>query len=568
MILDSIRSAVDFASQLPRYREILHILFKYGFADVLKLVTLQRVLKMEDAVITLHKDDAILSQPLPVRLRLALEELGPTFVKFGQIVSSRRDLVNDDYYIELCKLQAEVPPFPSRQARKIIREELEASVDDTFAVFEDEPIGAASIAQVHKAVLKDGTTVAIKVQRPDIQKKIALDTAILIDLAKWLEKHVPEISGLNPSAVVEEFSETLLKELDFTNELMNAERFYSQFEDEPEIKTPKVYRALSTEKILVMEFMTGFHVDDPVGLDRAKIDTKALAERITKLIYRQIFDFGFFHGDPHPGNVAIQKDGAVGLYDYGMMGSFTPDFRLSVANLVSGLAEKNHRQVMRSILEMSEEGYVKDAEKMLSDVADFSDQHLNHPLKDIKLGEVLNKLLELLRVHRLRMKRAFYLGVKALTQVEAIGRSLDPDLNFIVLGEPYAAELITGQYKPKRMLKLLQRLFGEGIDFLEEFPHDFRTFYLRFKRGDINVPLKHKIDPEGFEPLRKTLDSIANRLANAILAAAVLICSSIIVLAHVAPMVGGVSIIGIVGLAFGTYMCLRLILSIWRHGGL
>lgn len=568
MILDSIRSAVDFATHLPRYREILHILFKYGFADVLKLVTLQRVLRIEDAVLPVHENDEILSQPLAVRLRLALEELGPTFVKFGQIVSSRRDLVNDEYYEELAKLQSDVPPFPARQARKIIREELEESLDDIFAVFNDEPIGAASIAQVHKAVLKDGTTVAIKVQRPDITKKIQQDTAILIDLAKWLEKHVPEISGLNPVAVVTEFSETLMRELDFTNELMNAERFRNQFEDDPDIKTPRVFRKFSSDKVLTMEFMSGIRVDDPAALKRAEIDSSELAERITKLIYRQIFDFGFFHGDPHPGNIAIQRDGAVGLYDYGMMGTFTPDFRVSVANLVSGLAEKNHRQVMRSILEMSEEGYVTDPEKMLSDVEDFSDQHLNHPLKDIKLGEVLNKLLELLRNHHLRMKRAFYLGVKALTQVEAIGRQLDPDLNFILMGEPYATEVITGKYKPGRMFKLVQRLFTESVDFLEQFPHDFRTFYLRIKRGDFNVPLQHKIDPEGFEPLRKTLDSIANRLANAILAASVLICSSIIVLAHVPPMFNGVSVIGLIGLGLGGYLCLRLILSIWRHGGL
>ncbi|HEY5792148.1 MAG TPA: AarF/UbiB family protein, partial [Chthoniobacterales bacterium] len=328
------------------------------------------------------------------------------------------------------------------------------------------------------------------------------------------------------------------------------------------------FRKFSTEKVLTMEFMSGIRVDDRPALKRANIDPSALAERITKLIYRQIFDFGFFHGDPHPGNVAIQRDGAVGLYDYGMMGTFTPDFRVSVANLISGLAEKNHRQVMRSILEMSEEGYVSDPEKMLTDVESFSDQHLNHPLKDIKLGEVLNRLLELLRNHHLRMRRSFYLGVKALTQVEAIGRELDPELNFILMGEPYATEVITGKYKPGRMLKLLERLFAESVDFLEQFPHDFRTFYLRAKRGDFNIPLQHKIDPEGFEPLRKTLDSIANRLANAILAASVLICSSIIVLSHIPPLFHGISLIGIIGLACGGYLCLRLILSIWRHGGL
>ncbi len=250
------------------------------------------------------------------------------------------------------------------------------------------------------------------------------------------------------------------------------------------------------------------------------------------------------------------------------MGSFTPAFRSSIAHLIAGLADKNLPVVMRSILAMSEEGYSTDPTGMLSDVEAFADTHLNRPLRDINLGRVLNRLLELLRNNHLRMKGSFYLGIKALTQVEAIGRSLDPDLNFIEMGAPYAERLIREKYGPGRLFGLFRSLLGESLDFLEDFPGDFRNAYQRLKRGRINIPLEHKIDPKGFEPLRKTLDSIANRLANAILAASVLICSSIIVLADIPPHLGRVSIPGIVGIVFGAYMCLRLVLSIWRHGGL
>lgn len=567
MIFDQIKSAVEFASHLPRYREIVGILWKYGFADVLKLVALQRLLGMEDATITLH-ENGLLSKPLPERMRLALEELGPTFIKFGQIVSSRRDLVNDEYYIELCKLQSSVPSFPAKQARRIIEEELESGISDLFSSFDDEPVGSASIGQVHAAVLTSGEMVAVKVQRPDIEKVILLDLAILKDLAKFAERHVPEMSGLNPVGVVEEFSTTLIKELDFTNEQKNAERFGQQFEGNPWIKVPKVYDNLSTTRVLTMEFLIGSHVDDDAALKRGHIDKVELSEHITQLIYEQIFEHGFFHGDPHPGNMFIMSGGVTGLLDYGMMGSFTPAFRTSIAHLIAGLAEKNHQQVMRSILEMSEEGYTSDTVKMLSDVEEFSGTHLNQPLRDINLGVVLNKLLELLRNNHLRMKGSFYLGIKALTQVEAIGRALNPDLNFIVLGEPYAMKLIQGKYEPKRLFGLLRKLFSESLDFLEEFPHDFRNVYQRIKHGQINIPLEHKIDPQGFEPLRKTLDSIANRLANAILAASVLICSSILILSQVPPKVGSVPLIGLIGLIWGGYMCLRLVLSIWKHGGL
>ncbi|HEY5811933.1 MAG TPA: AarF/UbiB family protein [Terrimicrobiaceae bacterium] len=558
---------MEFASHLPRYREIVGVLWKYGFADVLRLVALQRFLGIEDATLAVH-EEGLLSKPLPERMRLALEELGPTFIKFGQIVSSRRDLVTDEYYIELCKLQAEVPPFPAEEAREIVAEELGEPLTKIFTRFINKPVGSASIAQVHAAWLADGTKVAVKVQRPRIEEVIELDLAVLLDLARFMDRHVPEISGVNPIGVVAEFSSTLRKELDFNNEALNIERFGAQFADNQWIKVPQVFRDLTTSRVVTMEFLAGKSIMDVAALERAKINTSELAEHISEIIYQQIFEYGFFHADPHPGNMLVLPGGVTGLLDYGMMGTFSPPFRSSIARLIAGLAEKDHPQVMSSILEMSEEGFAGNSGKMLSDVEAFSEQHLNQPLRDIKLGEVLNNLLELLRNNQLRMKGSFYLGIKALTQVEAIGRSLNPDLNFIKLGEPYAMRQIQDIYRPTRLFSLLRKLFGESLEFLEDFPHDFRQLYQRIKHGKINIPLEHKIDPEGFEPLRKTLDSIANRLTNAILTASVLICSSILILSGLPPLVGRVPILGLAGLIWGTFMCLRLVLSIWKHGGL
>jgi ubiquinone biosynthesis protein len=567
VILNQIRSAVEFASHLPRYREIVSILWKYGFADVLRLVALQRFLGIEDATITL-REEGLLSKPLPERVRLALEELGPTFVKFGQIVSSRRDLVTDEYYVELCKLQDDVPPFPSDEVRSIIAEELGKPVSKLFKKFDDKTVGSASIAQVHAAQLPDGTRLAVKVQRPDAEELIDLDLAVLLDLARFVDRHVPEISGVNPIGVVLEFSSTLRKELDFNNEAANIERFGAQFAGNRWIKVPRVLRELTTPRVLTMQFISGYEIMDVAALKRAGIDPVELSEHITELIYQQIFEHGFFHGDPHPGNMLVMPGGVTGLLDYGMMGSFSPAFRSSIAYLIAGLAEKNYQDVMGAILEMSEEGFASNPGRMLADVEAFSEQHLNQPLRDIRLGDLLNNLLEMLRNNHLRMKGSFYLGVKALTQVEAIGRALNPDLDFLKIGEPYATREIEGKYQPSRILALARKLFGESLDFLEDFPHDFRQLYQRVKHGKINIPLEHKIDPEGFEPLRKTLDSIANRLTNAILAASVLICSSILVLADLPPKLGGVPIIGVAGLIWGAFMCLRLVLSIWKHGGL
>ena len=568
MIFDTLRSAVDLYSHLPRYREILSILFKFGFADVLKLVALQHLLKIEDATIKVHPDDEILSKPLPERLRLALEELGPTFIKFGQILSSRRDVITDDYFIELTKLQSGVPPFPASEAKRIVEEELGVPVRILFRNFHDKPIGSASIAQVHKAELPDGTPVAIKIQRPDIEKTIAQDVAILHDLARFIEKHVPEAAGLNPTGVVEEFTDTLQRELDFENEASNAERFAEQFEGNSAIRVPKIYRDRSTPHVLTMDFLHGIPILETESLIAHGTDPVALAESMTGLIYEQIFDHGFFHGDPHPGNMTVLEDGRIALFDYGMMGKFTPQMRESIALLVSGLGERNHNQTTRSILDLSEEGIARDQMLLQVEVEKFAEQNLNRPLQDISLGNVLNSLLALLRDNHLRMKPAFYLGIKALAQVEAIGRALDPELNFIKLGEPYATRVLVGKFGAGRVGGILKGVALELLDFLRDFPGDFRQLYQSIRRGKINIPLEHKIDPKGFEPLRTTLDSIANRLANAILTASVLICSSIVLLASIPPHIGNVSIPGLIGLVFGSYMCLRLVFSIWKHGGL
>ena len=558
MIFDTLKSAVDLYNHLPRYHEILSVLFKYGFADVLRLVALQHILRIEDAHIRIHPDDAILSKPLPERLRLALEELGPTFIKFGQILSSRRDLITDDYFIELTKLQSGVPPFPGGEAVKIVEKELGHPIRKLFSHFNEKPVGSASIAQVHRAKLHDGIEVAVKVQRPDIEKTITLDVAILQDLAAFLEKHVPEIAGLNPTGVVREFTETLQRELDFENEASNAERFAEQFENNAALRVPKIYRDHSTSRVLTMDFITGVAITDIKALDAQGTVPSELAETMTGLIY----------GDPHPGNMTVLPDGRLVLFDYGMMGKFTPQMRESIALLVSGLAGKDHPQTTRSILDLSEEGIAKDQMLLQAEVERFAEQNLSRPLCDISLGAVLNSLLDLLRDNHLRMKPAFYLGIKALAQVEAIGQALDPELNFIKLGEPYATRVLLGKFGAGRVGGILKGVAVEALDFLRDFPSDFRQLYQSLRRGKLSIPLEHKIDPKGFEPLRVTLDSIANRLANAILTASVLICSSIVLLAAVPPIFGQVSLPGLIGLFFGTYMCLRLVFSIWKHGGL
>jgi ubiquinone biosynthesis protein len=567
MIFQRFRSAVTFATHLPRYREILAILFKYGFADVLKLVALQQFLGLDHITMTTH-EKGLLAEPLALRVRLALEELGPTFIKLGQIVSSRRDLIDDDFYHELCKLQDHVPPFPIKQVHQIIYESLGVRVKKLFKSFEEIPSGSASIAQVHQALLHDGTVVAVKVQRPNIVELIHQDLDILADLASFLEHYVPEVQSLNPQKVIHEFSETLKRELDFTHEALNAERFAKQFAENRTVAVPAIYRDFSSDRVLTMEFMKGIEIDDRKNLIKHQISPEMLAVNVTDLIYQQIFSYGFFHADPHPGNMIVLPGGVIGLYDYGMMGIFSLPFRQSIAGLITGLAKKNHRQVMHALLEMSEEGSVDDTIHFLSQIEDFSNENVAESLRDVHLGKILNKLLEMLRSNRLRMKGNFYLGIKALTQVEAIGRQLDPNLNFILFGKPYAMKLIAERYEPRRILTVLHHVLTETIDFLDDLPHDLRLLYTRLKKGELSLPLEHHIAPEGIEPLRETLDSVFNRLVNGLLASALLIASSILIHSRIPPHFFGIPVLGLIGLILGFYLCLRLAISIWRHGGL
>jgi ubiquinone biosynthesis protein len=566
-VIAHLHSALEFSAQLPRYSEIMRVLFKYGFADVLRLVFLQRVMGIEGGELATH-DTGLLSKPPEERLRLALEELGPTFIKFGQIVSSRRDLVNGEYSAELCKLQDSVPTFPGHEAKKIFAEEIGLSVSAAFREFDEKPLAGASIAQVHRATTKEGAVVAVKVQRPDIQPLIERDLSILLHLAGLVEKHVPDLAAMNPVAVVKEFSETLIKELDFANEADNTERFGLQFESSAAVKVPAILREFSSKKILTMEFITGYPVNQPEVLRKHDIDPVALSESISNLIFEQVLVHGFFHADPHPGNLTVLKDGVMGVYDFGMMGEFALGFRSSVAHLIAGLAEQDNRQVMTALIDMSEAGSAVDTVKMLRDVEELSSKHLNKPLAQINLSLVFNSLLELLRNQHLRMKGSFYLGIKALSQVEAIGRELNPDLNFVQIGKPYAIKLIADRYRPQRLLQILQKLSGASVDFLEELPGDFRIVWNRLRRGQLNIPLQHKIDPKGFEPLRSTLDNISNRLANAILTASVLICSSILILSGIPPKIWDVPVLGAVGLGWGVWMGIRHAMSTRRHGGL
>jgi ubiquinone biosynthesis protein len=565
MITDPLKAAADAWSQIPRFKEIFGIAYRYGFTDFLNLVHLHQLSEFRAKHLS-EEGKIIQEKPAAERFRLALEELGPTYVKFGQILSSRRDLVNEEFYNELRKLQDHVQPFSGEEARDIVCKELGRHMEETFKSFDLKPIAAASIAQVHSAVLCDGTHAAIKIQRPNIRKKIEVDLLILKEVAKFLEKHVEQAAVLNPTGVVEDFAKTLLKELDFQNEAQNMERFAREFSDNECIRIAKVYREFTTEHVLTMDFLSGMRIDRPTELQAEGIDTKALSERVSVMIFNQVLEHGFFHGDPHPGNMAVQPDGVLVLYDYGMMGHLTPTLRDQIADLLMGLTDSDSGRIMQALIGMSDSGCVDHPQKMKADIEAFNDNYLNKPLKDINIGYVMNRLLDLLMAHKLRMKGVFYLGIKALSQIEAVGLILNPDLNFIAMGRPHAQKIFTDKLRWSNLRKTFGGLLLDVTRLVEHLPGDVREFYSRLRNGYFSIPVQHKIDPEGFEPLRKTLHQIANRLAQAILSAALLITGGLLARTEIPPVIFNLSLLAWLCMGLGLLIAARLGWKIWKDG--
>ena len=567
MAFEDIKTAYDIASHLPRYHEIFHILVKHGFWELLNLVKLKTVIRISDSA-TEKAQGASAIVPVPVRLRMALEELGPTFVKFGQILTSRRDFLPDEYYNELRKLQSQVKPFDTKIAHDAIERSLGRKVSEIYSEFDEVPVASASIAQVHYAVLRsNGKKVAIKVRRPNIIKTIEGDIVILHHIAQFAEKHIPELAIYNPVGVIDEVAKHLQEEVNFTFEAASMKQFAEQFSDNHFIKVPTVYDEACSDEILTMEYLKGLPVDEPAKLQEKGIDTDKLAENMTKMVFQMIFEFGFFHGDPHPGNMAVLDNGVLALYDFGMMGRMTPAFRENVAMAIMGMANKDCRRLAQSLLGNSIEGHVQDVTALESDLSAYTERYLDKPLNEINLESTMNQLLGILRLHKLRMKKDFYIGIKALTQVEAIARLMCPELNYINLGKPYALNVIKAKFDIEKLLKGLWWGSMDVMDIIKEWPLELRNLLSKVKKGDFFIPMRHSIDPEGFEPLRKTLDTIANRLAITIVTSAVLICSAIVVLAKVPPIWNDVSLPGILGIIFGVILALRLLLAIWKRGG-
>ena len=435
---------------LNRYHRILRVLFKYGFNDLVDRLHIDQYLESGLQMINRKPREQIARLSRPERLRLVFEELGPTFIKLGQLLSTRPDLIPADYLDELARLQDEVPAFSLAEVHAIFREELGRSPDEVFHYFDAEPLAAASIGQVHRARLDSGAEVVVKVQRPDIDTVIAVDLEILAHIAGLMEQYLEEVQGHRPTAIVQEFARSLSREIDFAVELANIQRFARQFERNPAIHVPLVYPELSTQRVLVMEYVLGIKASMTTQLREQGYDLPLIAERGATLVMEQIFVHGFFHADPHPGNVFILPDNVVCFIDFGQMGRLSRKDREDFTDLVLDLVAGDERTIVDGVLQVTVQLGEVDREALGRDLGSLMDLYLYRPLDELEAGRILQDLLDLVTRHKLTFKPAFYQMMKALSTVEGVGLMLDPKLELIRLAKPFMRRIRMARMQPGR----------------------------------------------------------------------------------------------------------------------
>lgn len=547
---------------MKRYRRILAVLFKYGFGDLIDTLKIEQYLEIGLQMISRKRRHKIETLTRAARVRLALEELGPTFIKLGQILSTRPDLLPMEFIQEFPKLQDHVAPFPYEQVKETIEKEFGKPVDELFSSFDEKPLAAASIGQVHEATLPDGEKAVVKIQRPDIQSTIEVDLEIMLHLAELLEKHVEGWDFQHPTRIVKEFTRTLEKELDYTLEAAHMERFSKMFEGEETLHVPKVYRELTTRRVLTMERIEGIKASSIDQIEKSGLDRRKIARQGLDLIMKQIFVLGFFHADPHPGNVFVLPDNVLCYIDFGMVGRLDLKTREGFADVIMAIARKDEAKATAALLTLTVSDEDVDRGSLERDVSEFMDQHCYRPLKEVDLGKLVQQLLEMASRHRLAVPPDLFLMMKALSTVEGLGRTLDPNLDVIDQAQPFIKRLQIERLSPIRMVGDLAHSGMDLFQLMREIPGEVREILKMARQGRIKIEFEHK----GLEPLLLNHDRVTNRIVFAIVLASLVVGSSLIVHSALPPKWNGIPIIGLFGFVVAGAMGFWLLLSIMKHG--
>ncbi|MFA5354559.1 MAG: AarF/ABC1/UbiB kinase family protein [Thermodesulfovibrionales bacterium] len=551
-----------------RLQQIINVFLRHGFGQIIDQINLGRYIPFKKRLRSFGAWPPLKGPGVPERLRLAFGELGPTFIKLAQVLSARPDLITVPYAEEFKKLQDEVPPFPSSEVKRIIEEELGKPIYQVFSSYDANPLAAASIAQVHRATLTDGTQVVVKVQRPDIKENIETDISILSTIARLIDKYVPESRLFNPIGVVDEFSRTVRKELSFVEEAKNCLTLRKNLEANPDVYVPMVFRDLVTEKVLVMERIEGVRIDDIRAIEAQGIDKKKLAVTGVNVYFKQILEDGFFHADPHPGNLFVLPDGRIAFVDFGIMGRVSDELKETMANTFIALMEQDFDSLIDQYIEMGlvPEHVDLDAFRkgFKSDLREVLEPLYGRTLREINFAQYLDTFVHMAIKHNLRIPSDLLLIDKAMLILESIGRTLDPEFDFFGAAEPYATKIIRNRYSPSRMYKTAKQGVEDISDFFFLFPRQMKQLIKKALSDDIGIRMYHVNLPEFI----KDMDRSSNRIAFAMIVSAMILSSAIMHTAGVGPTVFGFSILALAAFGFAFLLGIWLIISIIRSGRL
>ena len=549
---------------LNRYRHILAVLLKHGFGELVESLRIDQYLEVGLQMISKKRPPR--EEPLtrPQRVRMALEELGPTYIKLGQVLSTRPDLIPVEFIEELSKLQDSVPPFPFADAETIIQRELGAPSSDVFDRIDVEPAASASIGQVHRARLKNGEEAAVKIQRPGIRAVIEVDLEIMLHLATLAERHVAELVLHKPVKIVEEFARILEKEIDFRIEATHIDRIAQGFLDDPTVYIPAVFREYSTACILTTEYVDGIKISNIGELDAAGYDRRLLCSRGADIVLKQVFHHGFFHADPHPGNIFALPGNVICLLDFGMVGVVDRQTREMFVELVDSVVRRNEARAAQVLLQLTSWEQQPELRQLERELSEFMGRHLYRPLKDIEVGKLLQDLLEIATRFQLRLPPDIFLMLKAISTVETVGRMLDPDFDMIARATPFIEQVLMDRFKPQRVAEDVGDLAARMLKFLHQFPKDLLDLAGLLRQQKLSLQLKH----DGLEKVLATHDQISNRISFAIIIAALIVGSALIVISKTPPLFYGISLIGIIGFLAAALMGVWLLVAILKKGKL
>lgn len=555
MLWETISAARD----LGRMHEIATVLIRYGFGDMVRRLGMSGVLERAGRVLHWKDVHAMATLAPPERVARMMEELGPTFVKLGQLLSTRVDLFPTDWITAFEKLQDQVPALPFEQLREQLTADLGAPPEEIFPRFETEAFAAASMAQVHRAWLADGTAVVLKVRRPGIVETIEADLRLLARLADIAENGIPELKSYRPTEVVRQFSLSLRRELDLEGECRHAERIAANLVDYSFIVIPRVYWRWTSQRLNVQEYMDGIRGRDLAGIDAAGLDRKLLAQRGTRAVLKMVLIDGFFHADPHLGNVICLPQDRLAFIDFGMVGRLSTVRREQMTDLVYALIMKDAAGVVDTVVEWVGDRPVNE-EALTIEVDAFLDHYHGLTLKELDFAGLLSDLAAIIREHQLVLPPDLALLFKTLISLDGVGRRLDPHFNIVDEATPFLRRVMRARLRPNVILKSGLRTGLRVFRMLGSLPQDVRGFIKSMRRGGIQI----KIDVGRLDHFGHQIDRAVSRLTVGIVTAALIIGTSIIAATSDAPGLWGMPPLGFIGFLASTISGVWLLVSIWR----